>query len=201
MEACMRSSSVAHSALLLAAIVSLFALTACADSSPAPEQSAPAAQPPAVGSGERPAAPTALAGASAAPGSERFDPDPHPELAHLTEVTTESLAQSITDYVQAETTRQGGVFPVNDPEQQTKLGLTLSTVHRERLSQLADGRYFACADFKGRDGRTYDVDIFMRQESTGLTPTEIIVHKQDGKPRFNWVERNGVWSQQPITAR
>jgi hypothetical protein len=50
--------------------------------------------------------------------------------------------------------------------------LTLTTAHRQRVSQLADGRYFARADFKGRDGNTYDVDIFMRKDSTGLTPTE-----------------------------
>jgi hypothetical protein len=116
-------------------------------------------------------------------------------------VTTESLAQGITSYVQAETARQGGVFSVNDPEQRTALGLTLMTVHRERLSQLADGRYFACTDFKGRDGHTYDVDIFMRRESTGVTPTDVIVHKQDGKPRFDWVEQNGTWSPAPPAVR
>src|SRR5918994_7786022 len=32
------------------------------------------------------------------------------ENAHLTQVTTESLAQSITDYVQAESARRGGEF-------------------------------------------------------------------------------------------
>ena len=130
-----------------------------------------------------------------------MNPDPHPENAHLTQVTVDSLVQSITDYVQAESARRGGEFPVNDPQQQTTLGLALTTVHRERLSQLADGRYFACADFKGRDGHTYDVDIFMRKDSTGLTPTELIVHKQNGTPRFDWVERNGTWSQVPLSPR
>jgi hypothetical protein len=113
----------------------------------------------------------------------------------------DSLAQGIATYVQTESARQRGGFPVNDLEQRTTLGLTLMTVHRERLSQLADGRYFACADFKGRDGHSYDVDIFMRRESTGLTPTDVIVHKQDGKARFDWVERNGTWSQAPPTPR
>jgi hypothetical protein len=90
---------------------------------------------------------------------------------------------------------------MNDPAQGTTLGLTLMTVHRERLSQLADGRYFACADFKGNDGHIYDVDLFMRRESTGLRPTEVIIHKQDGKARFDWVERNGTWSQTPPATR
>jgi hypothetical protein len=203
MEGLMCSSRLAHSSFLIAlTIVSVVAFAACGDAPPASdsEQSTAPDQTP-TGSGERATTSTALAGASPAPGSERLDPDPHPELAHLAEVTTDSLSRSITDYVQAESAKHGGVFPVNDPEQQTELALTLSTVHRERLSQLADGRYFACADFKGRDGRTYDVDIFMRRESTGLTPTEVIVHKQDGRPRFDWVERNGVWSQQPVAGR
>jgi hypothetical protein len=74
-------------------------------------------------------------------------------------------------------------------------------VHRERVSQLADGRYFACADFKGRDGHTYDVDVFMRPDSNGLTATEVIVHKQDGTARYNWLEENGRWTRVPITPR
>jgi hypothetical protein len=62
-----------------------------------------------------------------------------------------------------------------------------------------DGRYLACADFKGRDGHTYDVDVFMRPESTdGFVPTDVLVHKQDGKPRFNWVEQNGLVAS-PVT--
>ena len=179
--------------LLLSAV--MVPLAACGGSPPSPAQNPSASAQAGSPSGQPPAA---LTGTVPAPGSERSDPDPHPENAHLTQVSTDSLAQGITDYVQAESSRRGGEFPVDDPAQQTTLGLTLTTVHRERLSQLADGRYFACADFKGRDGHVYDVDIFMRRESTGLTPTDLIVHKQDGKPRFDWVERNGAWSQGPV---
>ena len=197
----MRSWTASHSPLILVVLISAIPLAACGGSSPTPEKSAPATNQTVSQSATPPANPNPLAGATPAPGSEGFDPDQHPELARLTQVTTDSLAQGITSYVQAETNRQGGVFPVNDPEQNTSLVLTLMTVHRERLSQLADGRYFACADFKGRDGHTYDVDVFMRPESTGLRPTDVIVHKQDGKPRFNWVEHNGTWSQAPVTVR
>jgi hypothetical protein len=186
----MRPWIAAHS-WLLATTFSLLALAACGGSPPGVGQNEPKPVPPAASANP-------LAGSSPAPGSERLDPDPHPELAHLTEVTTDSLAQGITNYVEAESTRQGGLFPVNDVAQHTSLGLTLMTVHRERLSKLADGRYFACADFKGRDGHVYDVDIFMRAESTGLTPATVIVHKQDGKARFIWVEQNGIWSQAPV---
>ena len=183
------------SLLMLAVIVPL---AACDGSSPDPGQTASTPKP---SESSAASAQTSVTGTAPAPGSERFDADPHPENAHLTQVTADSLAQSITDYVQAESARRGGEFPVHDPQQQKTLGLALTTVHRERVSQLADGRYFACADFKGQDGHTYDVDIFMRKDSTGLTPTELIVHKQDGRPRFDWVERNGTWSQAPLPPR
>jgi hypothetical protein len=182
-------------------VLHLAALVACGGSSPDAEKNVPRPEQATAQAGEPPASPAGLTGTRPAPGSERINPDEHPELAHLTEVTTDSLAQSITDYVSNETDRQNGVFPVEDPVQHTTLQLTLMNVHRERLSQLVDGRYFACADFKGRDGHTYDVDVLMQAQSSGLVPTDVIVHKQDGAPRFNWVENNGVWSQAPVTAR
>ena len=189
----------AHSSLVCMVVFSVLCL-ACGGTSSAPAQKAPTPDQTVAQPGERPANPTPLTGATPAPGSERFNPDDHPELAHLTEVTTESLEQGITAYVQSETARQGGVFPVSDPAQRTSLALTLMTVHRDRLTQLADGRYFACADFKGRDGHMYDVDVFMKPQSTGgFAPTDVLVHKQDGKARFNWVEQNGGWFQVPAT--
>jgi len=192
----MNARTVGRLSFLLFALIA-GALAACCGSPSGPADTTP--QKPS----ESPAASTqtSVTGTAAAPGSERFDSDPHPENAHLTQVTADSLAQSITDYVQTESARRGGEFPVHDAQQQKTLGLALTTVHRERVSQLADGRYFACADFQGQDGQTYDVDIFMRKDSTGLTPTELIVHKVDGKPRFDWVERNGIWSQAPLPPR
>lgn len=37
------------------------------------------------------------------------------------------------------------------------------------------------------------------QSTGGFAPTDVLVHKQDGKARFNWVEQNGRWSQVPAT--
>lgn len=157
-----------------------------------PDRSAPAQQP-----AVEPAT-NALAGASRAPGAERLEPDEHPELAHLTQVSADSLADAITSYVGSESEQRGGAFPVPPPNGGEPLALTLTTVHRERASRLADGQYFACADFTGADGRTYDVDVFMRAESKGLVPSDIIIHKVNGTPLFNWSERDGVWSAVPV---
>jgi hypothetical protein len=179
-------------ASLITALGLVTALAACGGTSPATDQRTSTSVPPAA------AQPATVPEAVPAPGSERLTPDQHPEQAHLTQVTVDTLADAISSYVQAESERHGGSFPVPDPDHGTSLGLSLTTVHRERLSQLGDGRYFACADFKGRDGNTYDVDLFMRAESTGLVPSEMIVHKVNGTPRFNWIERGGVWSRAPL---
>jgi len=170
----------------------LLLASACGGGS-APSQSAPAQQ-----ATVQPAK-DPLAAASRAPGSERLQPDEHPELAHLTQVSTESLADAITSYVASESKGRNGAFPVPAPDGGEPLALTLTTVHRERVSRLADGRYFACADFKSADGNNYDLDIFMRAESKGLVPADIIVHKVNGAPRFNWIERDGVWSAVPVS--
>jgi len=187
--------------LAFAAIASVVGLAACGGSEPAADTGA--AAPEAVAASAPAAVETpALAGATPAPASDQFTPDEHPELAHLTEVTTESLAAGIASYVQSESERHDGKFTITDPVGNTSLDLSLASVHRDRLSRLADGRYFACADFEGADGHTYDIDIFMQPQSTGgLAPTDVIVHKEDGVARFNWVERNGTWVQEPVPAR
>jgi hypothetical protein len=46
-----------------------------------------------------------------------------------------------------------------------------------------------------------DVDPFRRPERTALVPTDLIVHEQDGTPRFNRVEHHGVRRQKLVVAR
>ena len=45
-------------------------------------------------------------------------------------------------------------------------------------------------------GREYDLDIFMKQGTKGLDVTDISVHKKNGEARYDWVEKEGVWSKQ-----
>lgn len=197
----MAHSTITRSSVLtlITGVATVTTLVACSGSAPTATDQRASASVAATPSSAPPAA--AVPDTTPAPGSERLTPDQHPEQAHLTQVTVDSLAEAISNYVQGESERQGGVFSVPNPEGGAALGLTLTTVHRERLSRLDDGRYFACADFKGREGNTYDVDIFMRAESTGLVPTELIVHKVNGTARFNWTERDGVWARTPIGGR
>jgi hypothetical protein len=108
------------------------------------------------------------------------------------------LAQAIQGYVAEDVRAKGGYFLVFDPITKQPLALTLDRVHEERLSGLGGGVYFACADFTSLDGKVYDVDVFMKEGKAGLEPTEVHVHKVDGKPRYTWREAGGIWVRDEI---
>lgn len=123
----------------------------------------------------------------------------HPEAkAQQPRLTMAQLAQAIEDFVAADTRAKGGYFLVFDPVAKQPLALTLDRVHKERLSGLGGGVYFACADFKSTDGTAYDVDVFMQDGTDGLEPTEVHVHKVNGKPRYTWREERGVWVRDQV---
>jgi hypothetical protein len=107
----------------------------------------------------------------------------------------ETLAKAITGYVKKDADLKGGFFLVYDQVDKKSLALTLDKVHDDRLAKVADGTYFACADFKTPDGMLYDLDIFMKETKSGLQASEITVHKKEGTPRYNWVEENGIWKR------
>lgn len=138
-----------------------------------------------------------LAGAIAVSAQEhpREHPSEHP-MSKKAEVTKETLASAITDYVSKESDLKGGYFLFFDKKQNKPLALTLDNVHKDRLATLGDGVYFACADFKDTGGDMYDLDIFMKQGTKGLDVTDISVHKKNGEARYDWVEKEGVWSKQ-----
>jgi hypothetical protein len=135
------------------------------------------------------------------PGQERPSehPQEHPGGKQKSGLSTDDLADAIQNYVKREAALKGGFFLVYDKDARQTLTLTLERVHRERLSRVAPDTYFACADFKSSEGKTYDLDVFMRGPSkVKLEVTEISVHKEEGKARYNWVEKQGVWSKVPV---
>ncbi len=85
------------------------------------------------------------------------------------------------------------------PFQRKDLALDLIRVHDDRFSSLGSGKYFACVDMKGTDGKMYDIDFFMRVQSGKLTVTETSVHKINGKPLYNWKEEKGVWKKVKVS--
>src|SRR5260370_32734073 len=79
------------------------------------------------------------------------------------------------------------------------LALDLVKVHDDRLQDLGGGKYFACVDMKGTDGKTYDIDFFLTGQPGKMKVTETSVHKIDGKPLYNWKEENGKWQKVPAS--
>jgi hypothetical protein len=108
------------------------------------------------------------------------------------QVSTADISAGIKKNIDAESKKSSdGKFHVNYEGQD--LALDLIKVHDDRLSDLGGGKYFACVDMKGADGKTYDIDFFLTGQPGSMQVTETSVHKIDGKPLYNWKEENGKW--------
>jgi hypothetical protein len=79
------------------------------------------------------------------------------------------------------------------------LALDLVRVHDDRLSDLGGGKYFACVDMKAADGKTYDIDFFLTGQPGAMKVTDTSVHKIDGKPLYDWREKDGKWNKVPAS--
>lgn len=121
-------------------------------------------------------------------------PTEHPKKESA--LSPDAIAEEIEQYVQNKSEQNDGYFPFYDEETKTDLKLTLDKVHKDRLSKVADSLYFACSDFKSIDKKTYDLDFFLKEDSSGLEVTEMTIHKVNGEPRYSWVEEDGVWKRQ-----
>jgi len=125
----------------------------------------------------------------------------HPEEGEATApaLTEAELADAIEAHVAEVAEENDGVYPLVDPESGETLNLELVKVHEERLARTAPDTYFACVDFAGPDGTTYDVDFFMTGASAEeLEFQEFSIHKVDGAERYTWHEEEGVWKQKPV---
>ena len=112
------------------------------------------------------------------------------------QVSTADISAGIKKNIDVETKKSSdGKFHVKYQDQD--LALDLIRVHDDRLSDLGGGKYFACVDMKGADGKTYDIDFFLTGQPGTMAVTETAVHKIDGKPLYNWKEENGKWHKVP----
>ncbi|MFQ5607954.1 MAG: hypothetical protein ACE5GA_08405 [Candidatus Zixiibacteriota bacterium] len=138
--------------------------------------------------------------ALAAFGSAQEHPE-HPEHPEETKaafkVDVDAMAAAITDFVDHDSKLKGGYFMVFDKKSKKPLTLKLSKVHKERLSQCGENLYFACSDFTETDGKVFDLDFFMQETDGELVVTEVLIHKQDGSPRYTWFEEKGLWKTRP----
>jgi hypothetical protein len=114
------------------------------------------------------------------------------------QVSPADISAGITKNIDAKSKKSGdGKFHVKYEGQD--LALDLVKVHDDRLSDLGGGKYFACVDMKGTDGKTYDIDFFLAGQPGKMRVTETSVHKIDGKPLYDWKEDNGKWHKVPAS--
>src|SRR5438046_10082568 len=78
-------------------------------------------------------------------------------------VSTADISAGIKKNITAETSKSDGKFHVKYEGQD--LALDLIKVHDDRLQDLGDGKYFACVEMKGTDGKNYDNDFFLNSQS------------------------------------
>ena len=122
-------------------------------------------------------------------------PSEHPTTVKSPKLTISQLAESIEKYIQQDVELKGGFF-IFDAKNDEVLNLTLSKIHRERLSNVGNDTYFACADFQASNGKIYDLDVFMIGKSQdNLVVTEITVHKENNVPRYGWQDHRGIWEK------
>ncbi len=106
-----------------------------------------------------------------------------------TPITKVEFQKAVRDYVNAEKKENKGIFVVKDQETGKNIEMNLMKVHNKDLSYLGNDTYFICSDFRGNDGKIYDVDIFMKgTNAKDLTMEKINIHKVDGVERYQWKE-------------
>jgi hypothetical protein len=116
----------------------------------------------------------------------------HPKGGEEKQVSTADISAGIQKNIDTKSKKSSdGKFHVKYEGQD--LALDLIKVHDDRLQDLGGGKYFACVDMKGTDGKTYDIDFFLTGQPGKMKVTETSVHKIDGKPLYDWKEENGKW--------
>lgn len=116
-------------------------------------------------------------------------------------VTLEDVAKFAEEYIQKNS--RDGIFKHYDKKAKRELELKLDKVHRERLSQIKKNEYFICADFKGKDGHTYDLDFFVQGKGKSylnIDKKSIAIHKVNGKENYTWNynEKKDIWEKKTV---
>jgi hypothetical protein len=122
---------------------------------------------------------------------QKKEPSEHPKSEK--KFSVDDIDAAIRSNIEEKAKASAGKFVVQDDVLDKTWELELVRVHKDRLQALADGRYFACVDFKAADGTMVDADFFLKKDGDKLVVTDTSVHKINGKARYNYEEKDGVW--------
>ena len=113
-----------------------------------------------------------------------------PAPAPASTVVTADIQAGIEKYIEEQTAREGGIFPLSF--QGKTLRLKLVRVHTEYLASLGPQRQFACVDLADVSGDVYDVDFFLDGGAGAMTVSETTVHKLNGQPYYAWDQKEDL---------
>jgi hypothetical protein len=107
--------------------------------------------------------------ATASPGGDQAAPD---------EATKAQVRSAIQKYVEEDVALKDA-FLVIDPRTGEPLRLAFDNVHAGVTPH--EKGYLACADFKDRTGKVYDVDLVVGKARDRWEAKKVLLHKIDGK--------------------
>jgi hypothetical protein len=150
-------------------------------------------------------APFALSGAFLVVGAATLPAAPPPEHPEHPEhptaqkkISVDDLEKAIQEKVSEKSKADGGTFRLPDDVLHKTWELELVRVHRDKLTRLEDGTYFACVDMKEKGGKdVVDVDFFLKESDGKLAFSDMAVHKVNGAPRYNWEKKGDRWVKTP----
>jgi hypothetical protein len=127
-------------------------------------------------------------------------PPEHPEHPmDKKKIDVNDLEAAIKGKIAEKTKADGGTFQLRDDVLNKTWELDLVRVHRDKLTLLEDGTYFACVDMKDKKGTdVVDVDFFLKDEEGKLVFSDMGVHKVNGAPRYNWEKKGDRWVKVPL---
>ena len=97
---------------------------------------------------------------------------------------------AVQAYVRRKTAEGNDAFLMYDLVRQKLWRLRLVRIHKKRIVELKDGRFFTCADFIEVDGKNeLDLDFYAQREPDGWIVYGLI-HKVNGRRRFKYDRKN-----------
>lgn len=104
-----------------------------------------------------------------------------------------SYAETVGGHVKAESKKAGG-FLVHDDVLKKDWKLKMLKIHTDRIVELGQDRFFACADLQQLAGKKtkLDLDFYVKKEGDRWVMEKVLVHKVAGKLRYTYNDKNEI---------
>lgn len=106
----------------------------------------------------------------------------HPGTRMTGKVAILDVETAISDYIEKDEMLKGRFMIYDEKNDMVRL-LNFERLHT--VNQLDDGNYFVCADFVDENKNKLDLDFYINKEGVGLEVSKLLIHKVNGKSRFN----------------